>query len=148
MLIAIGYLFFGSLSLWYGLTLHKSRRKVGGWDRVNGRITCREVSLSTRAGFASPPGFRYETLVKYEYGVGGKTYEGDRVYPLGWSTNSYKNRKKFLDKIPDDPIVHYDPANPSKSCLFPPSLGWIILAYALGTAIVLLGAGLLLAKLI
>jgi hypothetical protein len=147
MIIPLGFLFFGGCTLWYAVTLHRSRRKVLGWAETPGRITRREVAPSSRGGKTSVSAFRYEALVAYEFTVDGKTFEGDKLYPLGWVTSSRKNREKFLEKIPEKPCIRYDPRNPSDSCLLLPWMGWIVFGYVFGGGLAFLGALILLTRL-
>lgn len=148
MLIAAGFFFFGAMGLWYGVSLHRLRRRVLSWPRAPGTVIHRDVAQSTRAGKTSVAAFRYEAFVRYRYQVNGSTYTGDKLYLVGWATGSYKNRKHFLDKIPDEVSVYYNPQNPADACLFPHDLGSILLGYGVGLATCFFGFVLLLPKIV
>lgn len=92
------------------------------WKVVNGKLIKKEVELTSKAGSLGPPAFRYESFVQYRYSVNGKEYEGNKIYPFGWMTSSYKNRKKFIEKFSDSVEIKYNPQNPADSYLLLHSL--------------------------
>ena len=131
------YFAFGLATLSYGGYLLQQRLVVRGWPGTVGKMLERKVDRSPggRAGRMGPPAYQYEALVKYSYEVKGNLYINDKIHRQGWIASTSKNRQRFLDTIPDDPKVYYNPANPQDSCLLPHSLAWAIVAIVIGALV-------------
>lgn len=117
LLLIIGFFAFIT-----GIRLLVSYFRLKKWKVVNGKLIRKEVELTSKAGSLGPPAFRYESFVQYRYLVNGKEYEGNKIYPFGWMTSSYKNRKKFIEKFLDSVEIKYNPQNPADSYLLLHSL--------------------------
>jgi hypothetical protein len=130
----------GLLAFWAARGTHRLRKQVLSWPTVRGRVTSREVIRPTDRGSLSVPAFRFAPDVRYVYTVDGVERIGDKT-TLPWSsTGSHKSAEKVLAQIPDETDVRYDPADPSKSCLWAPSRGSIVGWCAAGVVVILLGA--------
>lgn len=140
MLAALFFIVFGSLGIYYGFMTQRSRREVLEWPQAQGKVLHRELIRSRSA----KGGFLYSPHVRYSYRVAGAQFTGERIYRMGQGGSSaQKKQQAFLDQIPEDVQVRYDPQNPSEACLFPESSGIIAMVYAVGSIFLLLGIGLL-----
>jgi hypothetical protein len=130
LVIALGAFYAAASSL-------RLRRRVRRWPSVPGHVTSRETIQPTDRGRTSSPAFRWAPDVRYSYSVDGVDYVGDKT-TLPWSsTGSKKRAEKALARIPDEPDVRYDPADPKTSCLYPPGRLTVAI-FATGGVIVLL----------
>lgn len=140
----------GSVSLWAGISVLKSRKRVGQWPEVIGKVIDR---TTTRVGI--PRGWRLK--INYAYTIGGQNYKGNRVFELGnfvipiglfnkrfvthdGILTSHVDPKKLEAEFPSQIPVLYNPKNPSESCLMiqprshvwlPLVLGILILSWCL-----------------
>ena len=145
MLAALFFIAFGILGIFYGFMTQRSRREILDWPQTMGKVLHRELvqSRSTKGGYI------YSPHVQYTYCVAGTQLTGNRIYRMGTGgSSSQKNQQAFLDRIPEDVEVRYDPQNPSEACLFPESSGIIAMVYAVGLIFLLLGIGLLIKRFI
>lgn len=130
----------GIFGIYYGYLMQGSRRKVLVWPQTPGKISQRGLVKTKQP----KGGYSYSPQVQYTYRAGGKPLTGQNIYRMGsGGSSSQKNQQAFLDKIPDDVMVYYDPENPTDSCLFPEKQGFVVLAYSVGVSLLLVGIGLL-----
>jgi Protein of unknown function (DUF3592) len=113
-LCGIGLLFGARYTMRKGET-------ISAWPRAQGRITAKQAVFQTdlnTAGTAKRD--RYAPEVRYVFSVDGVEYEGATITPETRSLSSRARAERKVAKIPDDPQVYYDPADPKTSCLTPP----------------------------
>lgn len=145
MFAGLFFIVFGALAIYYGFATQRSRREVLDWPQAQGKLLHRELlkSRSTKGGYI------YSPHVQYSYKAMGTPFTGNKIYRMGTGgSSSQKNQQAFLDKIPEDPWVRYNPENPSDACLFPESSGIIAMVYGVGSIFLLLGIGLLIKRFI
>jgi hypothetical protein len=100
------------------------RSAVSRWPKTQGRVLEREVVPAT-ASKTGPGFYRWQPRVKYTYTVDGVAYTSERIrYPQP-PVHSKQSSQRFLDAIPPEVTVLYDPAKPADSWLFLP-LAWHI----------------------
>ena len=128
----------GGIAIYAGGYVLSRTLKVRSWPTTPGQVISREIGPRSTTGAGT--GASYEPRVKYTYAVGAKNYTGDCLQSPGKQSYMYEAAKRFLDKIPDRPLVHYDPDNPANSCLYPSSVlwGWLILGLGVLTLLVAL----------
>jgi hypothetical protein len=137
---AVFLILFGLAFVGFGMWMIRQRKKVETWPSVMGHIDERELiwEYDSSSG-TGPRTTRYAPSVLYSYAVDGTGYHGDTV-ELGGTTWTTKRRaKKWLASFPDDVPVHYDPEDPSNSCLSGPTKGSAYFFSAVGVAITLAG---------
>lgn len=81
------------------------------WPAVNGKVTTSVIKkVSTKHGD------RDKAEISYQYKVGGKTYTSDRVQ---FGSDTFRNPSELVGRYkPEKQIsIHYNPTNPSVSCL-------------------------------
>ena len=110
----------GALLLWQGW---RSRQKVQAsmsWPYVQGRVIAASVRQVVQRGDAETRDTtNYVPFVQYEYQVGDKTYQGNR---LAFKEPSYSSHKKAFKLVAAYPAgtpvgVFHDPANPQDAVL-------------------------------
>ncbi len=116
-MIGILLLIIGFFAFITGVRLLVSYFRLKKWKAINGKLIQKKVELTSKAGSLGPPAFRYESFVEYRYSVKGKEYTGNKIYPFGWITSSFKNRKKFIENFSDSVEIKYNPQSPADSYL-------------------------------
>jgi hypothetical protein len=145
MLFAVFLVVLGALGLASGIQAISRTRKVHSWPVVPGRILERTIAPSTTTG-AQHAGRYYEPRVKYAYTVEGKSYTGQRIGLLPFAYDA-STARRVVNKLPEAVEVHYNPGAPGDAYLQPSAMVLGILL-VIGSALgVLIGAGLVLAKL-
>lgn len=89
--------------------------QAGAWPTVPGKTT--HLAIDEHPG--SEGGTSYEVKVKYTYTVGGVAYEGSRL-AFGYGGSSGRDaHERIYQKLQaaKTVAVHYDPSEPSVSCL-------------------------------
>ena len=136
--------FWGLLFLYFAVRDLRWRIKARRWPTTPGRIVDREshFAFHQKGGPSSGPGEDvYSSTIKFAYTVAGTTYAGDCLYPnMKRNLGDPSLVRRVLERLPEEPPVHYDPAAPSRAFLLMPPLG--------PTAFALFGAGLCLATVI
>jgi hypothetical protein len=109
--------------------------RTRAWPVVDGRVVARSVVESRRS---SEPWTAYEPRVTYLYEVAGRSYEG---HALRTSVPVYVEAKAHavVDSLPDQVLVHYDPAHPDSAVLFVEPLSWPVVMLIGGFLATLLG---------
>lgn len=129
-------LLIGAASIYGGVSLLATRRRVEGWPTVTGTVIDRGVELSAVAS-PSTPGSRYRAIVRYAYVVNGQRYEGDKIFALGGLTGSKETMQREVDALPAALEIRYDPQNPADACLKLAPAWWAYAAFG-GAALCLL----------
>ena len=120
----------------------EERAEMLGWSTAPGRITDRTLERS--AAMTTKGGYTYTPAFRYAYSVDGVEYSGD-TRDLSYSSGS--NRwiaKRMMARVPDAPPVLYDPTDPAKSALTPPSRSDVWVWGVAGVGLIVLGLFLLL----
>ena len=62
--------------------------------------------------------------------VADTAYENDQVYAIAQTTNRLWAVERFIDRLPTELPVHYNPKNPAQSFLIlnPQWMGWLAVA--------------------
>jgi hypothetical protein len=118
-----------------------------GWPATEGRILA--TSIDSRPSRRS--GFTYELVLSYSYTVDGREYTGDRIDFIDGvqakareELERERQRYGFVDG--ETVMVHYDPADPARSVLWPGfdprragGLGFLVVGMPLLTVLYVLG---------
>lgn len=131
----------GYLVAWvWGWPALSGARASGSWPATTGHVERSEVVLFGPSGERREP----ELELLYTYHVDGETYLGDDVHVplpgwLAWGENPREVGGRYPAGL--DVRVHYDPADPARAVLEPGAPQTLYLAVAAGMALVLVGAG-------
>ncbi len=112
-------LVLGLAGLWTGIKGLESRTLADRWHTTKGRVVERGIYQPDQP-MLSAPAFRYAPLVRYRYEVGGKEFLSHCILPRHIQLPRHNTKKwaqKQADSYPDEPLVHYNPAEPSESYL-------------------------------
>lgn len=116
---------FSALCAWFSLMMWNQGRIARKWPRTQGRIVTVEKPTS-------------QTPITYAYQVDGVTYKSNTVDFGGNKHSTFKLATGVTIKggVPDQDVeVFFNPAEPSKSCLYPGSrLIWLPLFVTAFTA--------------
>lgn len=106
----------------FGLRERKKARATEAWPTVNGTIVSSKLEKNTRTDRRDGRTYTHTTyapVVEYTYEVGGKTYQGNHIFPgatmsydLGTAQNIVNRYQLGLPAT-----VHYDSANPTEAVL-------------------------------
>ncbi len=119
------------------------------WDKVPAQLRSVQVQFPHKV-----PQWRdreiFELVVRYEYRVGERTYQGDTFRPKPYASHSYQELADRCDQLKLDGISHVyvDPQDPTRAVVERRSLwyGWIVLLpllfVGIGLAVMLSGLGL------
>jgi len=130
-------------ALWFGIWNQNRVRAADSWPVVQGVIDSSSVATSSgRRGRTT-----YRCKVAYHFSVGGKAFTGENMDPTGNQNESSTAAQDHVRRYPKGGpcTVHYDPADPSASCLELGTTvtGWIFVLVGLG---MVLGCGFAFAK--
>jgi hypothetical protein len=138
-------LLIGVVGLWTGFKQLRNRAELDNWPTTKGRVIERGIFRPPVP--TGPPAFRHAPLVRYAYQVNGKDFVNDFINPKRMQLPRHSTirwAQKRLAAIPDDVCVHYNPANPAESFLFPtPKLmlyvviGGSLLVFAFGALLLI-----------
>lgn len=122
--IAAAFSLFIVANLVYALV--KARNQAAGarsWARTTGRIVSSTVSRPALVGKGDET--RATVEVRYQYHVGDKDYEGDRIRFGGRSGTSAVIADRIAAKYPPGAVVdvYYNPKSPSRAVLEPGDKG-------------------------
>lgn len=133
-----GVMLFGGYFMTYylGKPIRDQAAASTTWPTTDGRITGSEIQ---RVNARDEGKATYTANITYEYSLGGRTFEGDRV----WFGDDYSasNASAFRAAVSRYPVgkavkVHYDPADAAESVL-EPGPTWS------GSALYFIGLGLM-----
>ncbi len=115
-----------------------ARRAVSAWPATTGTLTQADA-----VGVFSGGSSKYRIDVEYTYQVDGRPYRGDRLTAGDAYFRDLRSAQAALRGLePGRPVtVYYDPADPTRSVLRPPSPARQILLFAL--PLLMAGAGAL-----
>lgn len=129
-------------AFWYGIKLIKLYLRVKNWDRVNATITQRSV-VERKQASASRAGFK--PRVEYSYTYNSKTYGGNKIFLVelikGERGFLKQAAEKFLQKIPDEVLIHVDPQNPEDAVIFCEGIRLYVFVVIMGVMSLLIGIG-------
>jgi hypothetical protein len=105
-----------------------ARRSVSAWPATTGTLLQAEA-----VGVFSGGSAKYRIDVAYTYEVNGRSYRGDRLTPGDGSFRDLRSAQSALRGLDSGrPVtVYYDPADPTRSVLRPPSPARQVLLLAL-----------------
>ncbi|MCX7981749.1 MAG: DUF3592 domain-containing protein [Syntrophales bacterium] len=85
------------------------------WPFSPGRIISSEIQTSKETGEAPS----YYAHILYEYEVGGKRYQGDRVYFGEYGSGSMTSAKELVERYPvgKSVVVYYNAKQPERAVL-------------------------------
>ena len=123
MFLALLALIFSAVfvTVWFALPRIFS---TDDWATTTGRVNVSEVEVAFRDPATRQREFRF--ALAYDYSVHGRSFQGDKVYPL--LPHIFKQRGPAEDLRAQYPAgsqvtVYYRPASPEQACLVPQSLG-------------------------
>ena len=133
MAMAVLTIIFGAAILWAARHLSNTIRERSAWSSVPGTLLERDAG---ERGVGS----LYEPRVRYVYSVAEQDYSNDQFYLVG---RTYSRRRRpiqaLLDRLEPQVIVHYDPADPSRSYLVKNPRWHTWLPYVFGSSALILG---------
>ena len=111
---------FGFL-LWYQGYKARQRSKIAqAWPTTDAKVLESEIVEAPGRNAMGNINLANIVTVKYEYVVGGKTYQGDRV-TFGRPAFDYVSASNVIEQFKAGKTVpvHYDPENPEDAVLAP-----------------------------
>ena len=142
----VGWLLIGlGAALIVGVgALYLMARGSRRWAEAGGRIV--SVSSSETVGYSANRSYR--VFVQYEYDVGGRVLNGDRIQfgdsLFGWHSASIRQPYRLGFKADQAVTVYYDPAHPERCTLSRVVPDWWFRQLLIAAAIILaFGIGVL-----
>ena len=133
--------FWGLIFFYFAVRDLRWRIKARRWPTTPGRVVDREshFAFHQKGGPLTVMGQDvYSSAIKFTYIIEGTTYTGECLYPnMRRNLGDPSLVRRVLERLPEKPPVHYDPAAPSRAFLLLPPPG--------PTAFAILGAALCLA---
>ncbi len=113
--IGIGLLIFG-------LRERKKAKAAEAWPTVNGTIISSRLDQNTRTERRDGRTYThtsYAPVVEYTYEVGGKTYQGNHIFPGATMSYDLGTAQNIVNRYQpgSTATVHYDPADPMEAVL-------------------------------
>ena len=135
MALAVLTILFGAAILWAARHLSTTIRERSAWSSVPGTLLERDAGGAGRGACSL-----YEPRVRYTYAVAEQEYSNDQFYLVG---RTYSRRRRpiqaLLDRLEPRVMVHYDPADPSRSYLVKNPRWHTWLPYVFGSSALILG---------
>ena len=127
-LYAIVVLLVAVLMLWGQGVLRAEVSRASSWPTVPGELV--ERGVGELAATVNGPVNRHYYKVRYRFVVDGKEYTGDQAWAHRQTSAWAEQVQKELDALPNPVPVHYNPKDPTQSCLMLNSTvaAWLILA--------------------
>ncbi|WP_327587879.1 DUF3592 domain-containing protein [Nonomuraea sp. NBC_00507] len=124
LLLALLAFAISGTAFWQVRRMSASHRRTRDWPTITGRIIHKSITGEGR---------RFRALVAYSYTVDGVEHTNDKIGRIGLSYGPQNSIQAFVDRLPDQPHVHYNPADPMESYLFDPPkwLAWVVPTMAL-----------------
>ncbi|MEO6741275.1 MAG: DUF3592 domain-containing protein [Chthoniobacteraceae bacterium] len=117
---------FSALCAWFSLMMWYQGYRASKWPRTRGRIE-------------TVPNPTWQTIILYSYKVDGVSYQSNTIDFGGNSRSTFRLASGVMIKggVPDQDVeVFYDPADPSKACLYAGSrMMWLPLLATAFTAV-------------
>lgn len=145
MLAAYVVFFIGAVSLFGSISIAVKIRKIKKWPVITAKITDRKV-IPITVPIGPSVRARFEPYITYTYSVDGKEFKGHQIQP-GTISYAEEKAKEYMDKLPSNISIHYNPVNPSEAYIFPGSYVWAILSFFGGIFALFFGLLLIVAKL-
>lgn len=124
-IITILYLVIGFMSIFYGLKILKIYASVKSWSKIKATVTHKAV-LPKKLSKASRQPMRVS--IEYTYSFNALNYKNDTVFlaELLKGERGFTNAagEKFLQTVPDEPVVYVNPAKPEQSVMYADGL-WL-----------------------
>lgn len=116
---------FSFLAFWMARHYFAQLRAPRTWPTVPGRVLEKRVGERPLGR-----GIHYLAYARFTYRVGDTDYENDQVYAIAQTTNRLWAVERFIDRLPTELPVHYNPKNPAQSFLIlnPQWMGWLAVA--------------------
>jgi hypothetical protein len=91
----------------------------GSWLSTDGRVLSTSIEVSHSRDSDNRPKTTYQPKVSYQFTVGGRTYQGNRLRISAWSYQRRSDASAELEKLTsnDQCVVFYAPDNPDRSSL-------------------------------
>ena len=135
-LIAFAGLFLTAFSRWEW----QKGARTSKWPSVPGVVESAAIATSVSGGKHRTT--NYHCRVSYRFEAGGATRHGSRIRATGERTGESDAREDLGRYPPGAPCtVHYDPADPTETCLEPGGNAGALAGMGLGVLIVLGGIG-------
>jgi hypothetical protein len=106
----------------FGLRDRKKAKAAEAWPTVNGTIVSSRLDQNTRTERRDGRSYThtsYAPVVEYTYDVGGKTYQGNHIFPGATMSYDLGTAQNIVNRYQpgSTAAVHYDPANPMDAVL-------------------------------
>jgi hypothetical protein len=106
----------------FGLRERKKAKAAEAWPTVNGTIVSSRLDQSTRTERRDGRSYThtsYAPVVEYTYEVGGKTYQGNHIFPGATMSYDLGTAQNIVNRYQpgSTATVHYDPAKPMEAVL-------------------------------
>jgi hypothetical protein len=133
-----------AVCLYDGIMLVRESSARQRWPTTPGRLLERQVE-------AVNPGSRstlYRSAPRYRFTVDGQEFTGGEQFSRGGQVGTRAAMQRLVEALPDEPDVHYDPRDPSRSFLVLTPSPWGMLTLSIGIAALALGIGMLVSRLL
>jgi hypothetical protein len=106
----------------FGLRERKKAKAAETWPTVNGTIVSSRLDQHTsteRKDGHSYTRTSYAPVVEYTYEIGGKTFQGNRIFPGATMSYDLGTAQNIVNRYQpgSTAAVHYDPTNPMQAVL-------------------------------
>ena len=112
----------------FGFVQRKKAKTTETWPTASGSIVSSRLDQNTRTERRDNRTYTstsYTPIVEYTYEIGGKTYQGNRVFPGASMSYDHGTAQGIVNRYQPGAAVtvHYDPADPAQAVLETKSKG-------------------------
>ena len=112
----------------FGFVQRKKAKTTESWPTASGSIVSSRLDQNTRTERRDGHSYTstsYTPIVEYTYEVGGKTYQGNKVFPGASMSYDHGTAQGIVNRYQPGAAVtvHYDPADPTQAVLETKSKG-------------------------
>jgi len=112
----------------FGIVQRKKAKTTETWPTANGTIVSSRLDQNTRTERRDGHTYTstsYAPIVEYTYEIGGKPYQGNRIFPGATMSYDLGTAQGIVNRYQPGAAVtvHYDPADPTQAVLETKSKG-------------------------
>jgi hypothetical protein len=112
----------------FGFVQHKKAKTSESWPTAGGSIVSARLDQSTHTEDEDGHTYTstsYRPVIEYTYEIGGKIYQGNRVFPGASMSYDHGTAQGIVNRYQPGAAVtvHYDPADPTQAVLETKSKG-------------------------
>jgi hypothetical protein len=136
--LGVAFFLLGAGLAIFGFVQRKKAKTAETWPTASGSIVSSRLDQSAHTEHDDEHTYTstsYRPVVEYTYEVGGKSHQGNRVFPGASMSYDHGTAQGIVNRYQPGAIVtvHYDPADPTQAVLETKSKG--------GNLFLILGAG-------